>query len=352
MPSPHRAVARPALLARALSLVALATLALSTLPALAQDASADPMATPAASAQPSPAPIEGAVTLYTSVTQDTIDAVLAAFAEQHPDVPVEVFRAPTGELDARIAAELRSGGLGADVLWVSDPLSLQRYEAAGLLAPLTGDAVEAVPEAYRTTTSVGTRLLNLVIVAGADQETTPTDWADLHDPTYSGGVAIPDPGFAGSAFAALGYFAAQADLGMDFFQQLKDNGAVQVASPVDVMTGVAEGVYQVGISLDKIVNDAIADGSPIQLVWPTSGAIAVYSPAAVVDGSPDADAARSFLDFLVSSEGQAAIAASGWQPVLPGTEWVAQGSAVSPDWPTLFGTQAELLEAYRAIFGD
>ncbi|HZW01515.1 MAG TPA: extracellular solute-binding protein [Candidatus Deferrimicrobium sp.] len=326
-----------------------ATLSATAMPALAQ-AEASPEA--ASTAPASSVPFEGAVTLYTSVTQDTVDAVLAAFAQEHPDIPVEVFRAPTGELDARIAAELRSGGMGADVLWVSDPLSLQRYEAEGLLAPLIGDAFADVPTEYRTETSVGTRLLNLVMVAGQGLEPMPASWSDLVDPAYAGAVALPDPGFAGSAFAALGYFAGQDGLGLDFYQQLKDNGAIQVASPVDVMTGVAEGLYKAGISLDKIVADAVADGSPIELIWPESGAIAVYSPAAVVSSSDDSAAAQAFVEFLVSPKGQEAIAVSGWQPVRPDVEWPAQGPAVAPDWPALFGTQKELLEAYRAIFGD
>jgi iron(III) transport system substrate-binding protein len=325
-------------------LFALATLTFTVSPALAQAE---------ASLPPSPAaPMDGTVTLYTSVTQDTIDAVLAAFAEQRPGIPVEVFRAPTGELDARIAAETRSGGIGADVLWVSDPLSMQRYEAEGLLATLDGDGFDGVPSEYRTETSVGTRLLNLVIVAGQDAEVVPADWADLADPSLAGAVALPDPGFAGSAFAALGHFAAQEGLGLEFYQRLKDNGAVQVASPVDVMTGVAEGLYAAGISLDKIVNDAIADGSPIQAVWPASGAISVYSFVGVMSGSDGAAAAQAFVEFLVSPAGQEAIAASGWQPVRADVEWPAQGPAVAPDWPALFGSQAELLEAYRAIFGD
>jgi len=115
------------------------TIVAAGMPAVAQE--------PTASAT---APLDGEVTLYTSVTQDTVDAVLGALAEQHPGLRVEVFRAPTGELDARIASELRSGGIGADVLWVTDPLSLQRYDAAGMLAPLDAEALAAVPPEYRT----------------------------------------------------------------------------------------------------------------------------------------------------------------------------------------------------------
>ena len=335
-----------------LAALAVVVAALSaTAPVLAQDASPAVSPEPAV-ASPAGSATAGALTLYTSVTQDTVDAVLAALAVEHPDLAVEVFRAPTGELDARIASELRSGGVGADVLWVTDPLSLQRYDAEGMLAPLGGEAFEAVPPEYRSDTFVGTRLLDLVIAAAPGLDPAVVSWSDLADPAHAGAVAIPDPGFAGSAFAALGYFATAPDMGMDFYQQLKDNGAVVVASPADIVTGVAEGVYEAGISLDKLVRDAAADGAPVELVWPEPGAIAVYSPAAVLASSDDAAGAQAFVEFLVSPEGQAAIASTGWQPVRADVEWPEQGPVVAPDWTSLFGAQEELMEGYRAIFGD
>jgi iron(III) transport system substrate-binding protein len=342
-------MATPASTTRRPSLPALAcvilTLGLTAGPVLAQEASP-------ASAGVAPEP-EGTITLYTSATQDTVDAVLAALAGVHPGLAVEVFRAPTGELDARIASELRSGGIGADVLWVSDPLSLQRYAEDGLLAPLSGEGLDVVPAEYRTDTAVGTRLLNLVIVAGADVDPKPTGWLDLADPAYAGAVAIPDPGFAGSGFALLGHLASEPDLGLEFYQRLKDNGAVQVASPADIVTGVAEGRFQAGVSIDKLIRDTAAQGAPIELVWPEPGAIAVYSPAALLAASDAPDLAQAFIEFLVSAEGQAAIASTGWQPVRRDVPWDAPGGpVVAPDWSALFGTQQELLEGYRAIFGE
>ena len=53
-------------------------------------------AAPSPSSEPDPRSPTGTVRLYTSVTQDTVDAVLAAYAEEAPNVTVEVFRAPTG----------------------------------------------------------------------------------------------------------------------------------------------------------------------------------------------------------------------------------------------------------------
>ena len=292
---------------------------------------------------------EGTVRLYTSVTQDTVDAVVAGFAAAHPGLAVAVFRAPTGELAARIASEQREGGLQADVLWLTDPLSIQQYDRDGLLRAFTPAGIENVPGGFRTGTFFGTRVLNLVIVAGDALEPAPRDWGDLA--AIPGGVAIPDPGFAGSAFAALGYFALHPDFGVGFYDDLHDAGAEQVRSPGDVVAGVAEGVYAAGITLDRTVRDAVADGSPVQLIWPASGAIAVYSPIAVVTET-GGDSAEEFVAYVIGEEGQRAIAATGWEPVHPAVEWPDAGAQQLVDWEQAFDRQEDLLDQYRAVFGE
>ncbi|MGI8517914.1 MAG: extracellular solute-binding protein [Acidimicrobiia bacterium] len=287
--------------------------------------------------------------IYSTVTEATVNAVIEDFKTANPEVVIELFRAATGEVNARIASELREGGLQADVLWLTDPLSMQQYEADGLLRAWSPAEIESVPAEYRTETSFGTRLLNMIIVHGNDLETHPADWVDLAE--VAGGVAVPDPAFAGSAFAALAYFANADGYGMDFYQRLADAGAVQVQAPADVITGVAEGVYAAGMTLDQAARAAIADGSPITLVWPSSGAIAIYSPIAVVDATT-ASSAESFVDHVLSAEGQEAIAGTGWQPIRADVAWEESGgSIVSVDWTAAFDRQDELLADYAAIFG-
>ncbi len=290
--------------------------------------------------------------LYTSVTQDTVDAVTEAFGTRHPGVTLEVFRAPTGELNARVAAERREGRIRADVLWLTDPLSMQPYAAADDLRAWSPPAAQAIDSAYRSDDYWGTRLLNMVIVAGEDVDPPPTDWADLADPSYADGVVVPDPGFAGSAFGALGYFALAEDYGTEHLQALSDNGTVQVQSPDEVVTGVAEGRYKAGMTLDYSARQAIERGSPVQMIWPASGAITMYSPIAVLESTEAAEAAESFVNFVLDVEGQEAIAGTGWQPVHPDVEGPPIGGPqVTPDWDAAFERRDELLEEYRAIFG-
>lgn len=296
----------------------------------------------------------GPVRLYTSVTQDTVDAVLRAFNESDPDAQVEVFRAPTGELNARVAAERRSGDVKADVLWLSDPLSMYAYDAQGLLADWTPDGADAVPEQFRAERFWGTRILNLVIVHQQGLQPAPTTWQSLTDAAYRDAVALPDPGFAGSSFAALGYFALDDDFGFDYYRALASNGAVQVQAPDEVITGVAEGRFKAGMTLDKSARDAADDGAPIEVVWPDPGAVALYSPIAVVKGGNEG-AAKSFAEFVLTEPAQAAIASTGWQPVLPGVDGPpvpAGAEQVFPDWEAAVGRQKDLLRRYRTIFGE
>jgi iron(III) transport system substrate-binding protein len=301
------------------------------------------------SAQPEPT---GTIRLYTSVTQGTVDAVVAGYNAAHPDVTVEVFRAPTGELAARIATELRDGRILGDVLWLTDPLSIQAYAEQDLLRTWQPTEAAGIDPAYHGETYWGTRFLNMVIVRGSSVEPGPLTWADLAAPAYRDAVAIPDPGFAGSAFGALGYFALSSAEGMDFYESLKANGAVQVKTPDEVTAGVAEGRFKVGMTLDNSARTAVTKGSPVAMVWPTDGAIAMYSPIGVVDATENATAAESLVEFVLSDPGQAAIAGTGWQPIRASAGGPpAEGPQVYPDWTDAFGRQDELLAGYRAIFG-
>jgi iron(III) transport system substrate-binding protein len=296
------------------------------------------------------------LTLYTSVTQGTVSAVMAGFAKLEPNVKVTVFRATTGQLNARIAADKHSGGLRADVIWGTDPLSMQSYAQQGLFRAWPLPDLAGVPAQDKTTYFWGTRELYLVIVARKGLTPMPKTWADLASPAYRGKVAIPDPAAAGSAFAALGYFDTAPGFGLDFYHRLKANGAVQVSTVPEVVTDVAQGRYALGITLDSEVRAALKQGSPVVLDWPADGAISLYSPIAetVTAKGADGAAAQALLRYVLSAPGQTLIGKTGYQPVLPGIAGPARpagSTEVYPAWTTLFGRQDQVLAQYQAIFG-
>jgi iron(III) transport system substrate-binding protein len=295
---------------------------------------------------------EQALTLYTCVSDSTIQPVLAAFSRRSPHTHVDLFRAPTGQLDARVAADVRSGGLRADVLWACDPLTQQAWVDQGLTGGWTPPAAAAIPVRYRTRDYVGVAVLYMVAVTHTGVP-APAAWSDLTGPAYAGGVAVPDPSLAASALGALGWFAADRHYGLGFYRQLKSNGAVQVSTPDDVTTGVAQGRYKAGITTANSAYAAKDAGSPVAVTWPEPGAIAVYGPVALAKHSAHADAAKQFISYVAGPEGQQVLATAGSYPTLPGVQGPptpADAPVVLPDWPRIATQQTTMLADYQRAF--
>lgn len=291
------------------------------------------------------------ITLYTCVSDTTIQPVIERFEQENEGYQVELFRAPTGDLNARVAGDVRSGGLRADVVWACDPLTMQDYVDQGLVGGWTPQSDVAAQ--MRTDDYVGVAVLYMVAVSG-EGVAAPRTWSDLTGEAYADAVALPDPAFAASALGALGWFAQDAGYGMDFFAALKSNGATQVRAPDEVTTGVAEGVYGVGITTANSAYAAQEAGSPIEVVWPEPGAVAVYGPAALAVDAADSRVAKDFLSFITSEQGQQVIADAGSYPAsadVVGPTVPTDAPVVFPDWPALVSDKDRLLGEYQQIFG-
>ena len=294
------------------------------------------------------------LTVYTCASANVEQAVVKAYEGAHPGTKVNVFRAPTGQLNARVAGDLRSGGLRADVIWACDPLTMHGYDTQGLLADWTPADASDIPAAYRGPRFTGVHVLYMVAVV---HEGTPPPgaWSDLTGPAYRGAVALPDPSFAASALGTLGYLAAAPGYGLDFYKRLEANGAKQVNSPDDVLTGVEQGRYKAGITLANTAYAGQKKGSPIEVVWPAPGGVAIYGPIGVTTRKNRSSSAGDFASFVASRTGQKIMAGEGTYVAVPGQGGppLPAGSPVAePDWPRLFGTYKSVLADYAAVFGN
>ncbi len=291
------------------------------------------------------------ITLYTCVSDESVQPIIEQF-EADSGAEVNLFRAPTGDLNARIAGDLRSGGLKADVVWACDPLTMQGYVDQDLVGGWTPDNATDIPKQFRTEDYVGVAVLYVVGIY-RNGEPPPTSWSDLTGPDYNS-VALPDPTVAASALGALGWFDQNPEYGLDFYATLQENGAEQVSTPDDVVTGVAQGVYQAGITIANSAYLAKDAGSPIGVVWPEPGAVAVYGPIALANDSADSTVAQDFITYVVSESGQQVLGEAGSYPTLPGVEGPevpADAPVVYPDWPTITEDKDALLADYQKIFG-
>jgi iron(III) transport system substrate-binding protein len=312
------------------------------------------VATACSSGAPVPGtPQQQSITLYTCVNDTTIQPVISAFQSAHPGSEVKLFRAPTGELNARVAGDVRSGGLKADVVWACDPLTMRGYGDQQLVGGWLPDEADSVPKQFRTADAVGAAVLYLVAVS-ANGVAPPKAWSDMTGAAYAP-VAVPDPAVAASALGALGYFSQADGYGLDFYRKLQQQGAKQVSTPDNVTTGVAQGQYRAGLTIANSAYLAQSKGSPIEVTWPKPGAVAIYGPIALARHSADSALAKDFISYVVSQNGQQVAADAGSYPTRPGVSGpkIPSGApVVYPDWEQIAGTKDKLLKDYSPIFGD
>jgi iron(III) transport system substrate-binding protein len=139
-----------------------------------------------------------------------------------------------------------------------------------------------------------------------------------------------------------------------FYRDLRSKGAVQVGTPDEVTTGVAQGIYDAGITTANSAYAAKDDGSPVDVVWPEPGAVAIYGPVALATHSADSQVAKDFISFVVSADGQAVLGRSGAYPTRAGVEGptVPDGApVVSPDWTAIGADRDSIVTEYEQVFG-
>lgn len=287
--------------------------------------------------------------LYTSEVLPDVNALVEAFRRGNPGVQVQVFRSGTGEVVAKLRAELEAGNPQPDLLWFANPQFLTELAQKGLLRRVP-PTVPGYPlqYAYQGGLYYEVRLLYNVLAVNASRVPSPPQtWADLAKPAYRGLAVMPDPNFSGAALTTLGTLARR--LGFGFFEALKANGlAIEQSNPV-LQQKLARGEYGLAITTDFGVRQEIARGAPLQAVYPKDGAILVPTPVAIPVWSRNPALAERFLRFLLSPEAQAVFAERCYYPVMPGSP----RPKGAPERVALPGVVAdgETLARFNALFG-
>jgi iron(III) transport system substrate-binding protein len=149
--------------------------------------------------------------------------------------------------------------------------------------------------------------VNTAKIAAAD---VPTSWADLAKPAFAGAVAAKDPNLSGPAYQWLaGLFqTVGVEQGEALLARILTNKALSgLPSGGTVNKQLLTGDAKVGIAQDSATFSKIAAGEPLMSVYPTEGVVALPSSIVASARSKNLDAARQFIEFVLSREGQAAM---------------------------------------------
>ncbi|MBM3532542.1 MAG: ABC transporter substrate-binding protein [Alphaproteobacteria bacterium] len=262
------------------------------------------------------AQVAGKLTLYTSQPDRDAAQTVEAFKKRHPGVAVEIFRSGTTEVMNKLQAEFTAGDPRADVLLIADAVSMERLKADGRLLPHPGADLSQFPaEAHdRDKTYFGSKLITTGIIVNNKATMTPKSWADLLKPEAKGQVSLPSPLYSGAAAIHMAALSAIPSLGPKYYESLSKNGAVAVRGNGAVVTQVAGGERMYGFIVEFMALNAQKKGSPVTFVFPTEGVSAVTEPVAALKTAKNPAAARAFIDFILSKEGQELAVAQGYLP--------------------------------------
>ena len=310
-------------------------------------------------ASPVGAQPKGKLVLYTSQPDRDAQRTVEGFRKKNPGVDVEIFRSGTTEVMSKLMAEVAAGAPRADVLLIADALSMERLKAAGELQAYPGaDVSELPPDAYdKAKTYFGTKLITTGIIVNRQAAMKPTSWKDLLKPEAKGQVALPSPLYSGAAAIHMGALHASPAIGADFYEKLARNGAVALRGNGAVLNAVAGGQKMYGIIVEFMALNARAKGSPVDFVFPAEGVSIVTEPTAILRNTKNPEAARAFVDFLLSKEGQELAVSQGYFPARkdvkppPGFPGVASLKILPVDIGALEKQDEQNKKRFAELFG-
>lgn len=231
------------------------------------------------------------VWVYTSVYKEFIAPIEVAFEKKHPHVDVKVFQGGSEKLQAKVEAELISKKPQVDFLMMSDPFWAADLERRGLSASQNA--------ANRTNYYSA-----MILIAHKDfpKEKRPVSFKDLAKPEFAGVVQMGSPLESGTMFSAVAILDKR--YGWDFFNSLKVNKVASSGGNSTVIQKVESGEKKIGVVLLENALAAQKRGSPIDVIYPSDGAILIPSTQVVLKSSPHQKEATEFSNFIASKEGQ------------------------------------------------
>lgn len=284
----------------------------------------------------------------------------------------DVLTVVSGAWCRKVRAEMEAGDIQADVLYGADPSIYMLLRDADQLLSYSSPALAAIKPEYRTqddhfTLANGRYAViayNKKMVKGTD---APSTRNDLLDPQWNGRVVIGDPSLCSASFAIVCGLVQLQGFDWDFLKALRRNEVMLTDSAGKVAEVVASGEALVGIGVHdaplRMIKKAQKQGveSPLAIVWPKDGAIAIPRPIAIVQDanrSPERTAlAKEFLDFVLSVQGQKIATKYGFIPVrtdVPTPEGIpAEFKSITPDWEWIYRHDQALRDKWETvIYGE
>ena len=261
---------------------------------------------------------EGSVVVYANTEHAAVEPILADFQKAFPKIRVDYIEIKAADLFSRISSEAAAGALKADMVWSSAmDLQFQMVED-GIAAEYQSVEKAAVPEwsnwgdkIYGITYEPVVMVYNSKVIPDGEMPDTRASlakWLQENKERMKGKVATYDPERSG-----LGYFAVSADAqnSDDLWPLVTAFGAVDTkfyTSTGTMLEKISAGEHAIGYNIIGPYAYLRAERDPnVKVVVPKDYTVVLSRLAIVTQQAQHPNAARVFLDYLLSKRGQTVV---------------------------------------------
>ena len=336
----------------------------------AAEAPAAEAAAPAEAEAPAEEDLGDTLVLYSSMTEADLEALTTCFNEVYPDINIEVISGSAGEFTAKIQAE--AGNPQGDVTW-GGLADSDGDKYAEIFEAWVSDHDDEQMEGYSTPNGLYSmdHLSTVCFCVNTELEKelglNIQSYEDLLDPKLKGKIVFSDPNSSSAAWNNLcnifSVYGIDTQESWDYIDALLENMVVVEKSSV-CFNSVSDGEYVVGLTYEDgaiKLNQSAAQLGPeavTEVRYPSNGTSASAFGVAVVKGAPHMAAAKAFVNWVTSAEGQSAMAEymegtlrfTNANYVSPDNAWLKASSDitwVTRDVPTLTAQKADLLAKWN-----
>ena len=309
-------------------------------------------------------PYEG-TTLNVMLAYGGAEAAFDAFTEK-TGIKVEYVEISTGKALAQLQAE--NGNTTADIWFGGGVDSYISATDLGYLEQYVSPEAEAINPAYSGADGYWTGLalvpagflVNNDVLAEKNLE-APKTWEDLADPKYKGEIIMASPAISGTQYAILnGTIQAYGEeKGWEVWKGINENVDFYAQGGGEPGPKCAAGEFGIAVLAMTGGTFAMEAEYPVTAVYPEDMIPWTPAPIAIFKNSQNKDAAKVFVDYFLSKEGQEAlreadarIMARGDVAIPEAIGTVDTEKLIDQD-VLLFGSQREaLLEKWAAMVGE
>ncbi len=248
---------------------------------------------------------EGKLVFYTVLTLPDSQALLKGFQQKYPFIQAELFRLGAEKMRTKILTEARAGRHFFDVTSM-DVVETGVLQQQRILAPYNASARDAIPaglkdeEGYWAAIYVRQFVLayNTRLVSEKD---APKDWPEVLSPAWKGKIGMDQE--ETEWYAALAQYWGR-EKARKFLRALAAQDPVLHQGHTLLANLTLAGEFPMSIAHASRIEQMKAQGAPLDWVDTVDPIVTSPSVISLSAHAPHPNAARLFIEYVLSYEGQ------------------------------------------------